>query len=79
MVMETLGWCHFTIPYYSKRARIMFKVGDMVQYKSSSNIYYAIVLSIDSINYDTVSILWLHNGKETPFYMIDVLKKVEHA
>ena len=52
-----------------------FKIGDIVRYKDSSN-YHALVLSIEESH---ITIYWFHNGKETPFYILDALEKVEHV
>jgi signal peptidase I len=51
------------------------KIGDIVRYKDSSN-YHALVLSIEESH---ITIYWFHNGKETPFYILDALEKVEHV
>jgi hypothetical protein len=50
----------------------MFEVGDIVNYKGSNR--YALVVSIDKE--DTITILWFHNGKTVPFYILDSLIKV---
>jgi hypothetical protein len=80
MVMETLGWCHFTIPYYSKRARIMFKIGDIVIWYA--NDVHGIIVDISEQSFDDKSykayrVVWfIENGYDEE-YRVDGLIKVD--
>jgi hypothetical protein len=53
-------------------SELMFEIGDIVNFKGSNR--YALVISVD--RKDFITILWFHNGKTTPFYILDSLIKV---